>query len=112
MRSDLQRLYDILDSIERIERYIEITRETFDKDELLQTWMIHNLQIIGEAAGKISESCKTNHSQIPWNQIVGMRHLLVHDYFGIDANEVWSTVQNDVPRLKDQIIEIISHFYR
>ena len=84
MRDDRGCLQDILDAIKRIERYAKRGRRTFENDELVHTWMIHHIQIIGEAASKLTPTfCKTHH-QVPWPQIIKMRHVLVHDYLGID----------------------------
>ena len=100
-------LEDILEAIDNIQKYISRGKESFQNEELIQTWMIHHLQIIGEAARKNSNSFKTSNSNIPWNKIIAMRHILVHDYFGIDMNEVWSSIEKDIPELKIQIQKIL-----
>ncbi len=107
MRDDRQRLRDILDAIKRIERYAKRGRGAFEEDELIHTWMIHHIQIIGEAASKLTASFRKSHHQVPWPQIIKMRHVLVHDYFGIDLGEVWAAVQRDLPSLKKQIRAIL-----
>jgi uncharacterized protein with HEPN domain len=103
MSQDLDRLQDILDAVEKIQRYSLKGRELFDSDELVQTWMIHHIQIIGEAARRVSDELKARHADIPWSQIIGMRNILVHDYFGVDLEEVWSTTMRDIPDLKRKI---------
>lgn len=103
MRTDRERLLDILDAIEKIERYTGKGREEFEKDELLQVWVLHHIQIIGEAASNISDEFKEGASHILWAAIVAMRNILVHEYFGIDLNEVWRTVQKDLPVLMAQV---------
>ena len=100
MRKDSERLRDILDAIERIERYAARGREAFDNDELIRTWVVYHLQIIGEAAARFDEAFREAHSDIPWVDIVAMRNVLVHEYFGIDPEEVWSVVQTDMQALK------------
>ena len=100
MRSDVERLHDMLQAIARIERYARQGRERFERDELVQTWVIHHIQIIGEAARGLSEDIRRRYPAIPWAQIIGMRHILVHDYFGIDLEEVWGTVVRDLPGVK------------
>jgi uncharacterized protein with HEPN domain len=107
MSQDLDRLQDILDAIEKIERYSSKGRERFDSDELVQTWIIHHIQIIGEAARRVSVELKARHTDIPWSQIIGMRNILVHDYFGVDLEEVWSTAMRDIPDLKRKIEAIL-----
>ena len=103
MRRDRQRLEDILEAIERIEKYSGGGRATFDRDELVQTWVLHHLQIIGEAVRGLSDEIRGAHPDIPWAQIAAMRNILVHDYFGIDLEEVWTAVVRDLPQLKAKI---------
>lgn len=93
-------LRDILEAIVRIERYRDRGREAFLADELIQVWMVHHLQIIGEAAAQLGRVFHEAHPEVPWPQIVAMRNLLVHAYFGIDLDEVWKTLETDLPELK------------
>lgn len=72
--------------------------------------MIHHIQIIGEAAGKLTASFRRIHHDVPWLQIIKMRHVLVHDYFGIDLAEVWSVVERDLPTLKKQVSALMKKF--
>jgi uncharacterized protein with HEPN domain len=65
--------------------------------------VVKDLEIIGEAAGKISAECKTSHSTIPWIAMVGMRNRLTHAYFSIDLDIVWDTVMNDLAPLIEQL---------
>lgn len=88
MRVDLERLRDILEAIARIERYAARGREVLERDELVQTWIIHHIQIIGEAARQLSDELRASRSEIPWAQIIAMRNILVHDYFGVDLEEI------------------------
>ncbi len=103
MRDDRERLRDVQDAIERIERYVAAGREEFERNELVQIWVIHHLQIIGEAVRGLSPAFREQHADVPWRQIVGMRHILVHRYFGVDTDAVWSVVERDLPELKRQV---------
>jgi len=103
VRDDRLRLQDIVEAINRIERYSKEGQSAFDRNELIQVWIIHHLQMIGESASAISESFRTRHSDIPWPQIVAIRNILVHEYFGVDPAEIWSAVENDLPNLKTAI---------
>ena len=107
MRDDRERLLDIIEAIERIEKYASEGKEGFENDELIQNWVIHHLQVIGEAARSISAEYKETHAEIPWNHITGMRHVLVHRYFEVDTNLVWSVVESDLPELKRKIATIL-----
>jgi len=107
MRDDQRRLLDIAEAIERIEKYASKGCEAFEGDELIQNWIVHHLQVIGEAARAISVELKDEHSEMPWRQIVGMRHILVHRYFEVDTDLVWSVVEDEIPELKHQIKQIL-----
>ncbi len=92
MRDDRERLLDILEAIERIQKYAARGKDVFFKDDLIQVWVIHHIQIIGEATANLSKDLQDNHPQIPWPDIVSMRNVLVHQYFGVDLNQIWDTV--------------------
>jgi len=103
MRNDSQRLLDIKEAIENIKKYSVKGRDTFEKEELVQNWIVHHLQIIGEAAAKISDDFQQQHPDIPWLKIIGMRNILVHNYFCIDIDAVWAVVESDIVQLEQQI---------
>jgi uncharacterized protein with HEPN domain len=67
---------------------------------------IKQIEIIGEAANYITQETKALFTDIEWNQIVGMRHILIHEYFGIDQNLVWQVIVDDIPKLKAAVIEV------
>jgi uncharacterized protein with HEPN domain len=102
MRNDRERLLDILEAIEKIEKRVGSDRKAFDRDELLQVWAVHYLLIIGEAVTRLSEQLRIQHPEIPWNNIIGMRHILVHGYFEVDLEIVWKVIERDLPVLKRQ----------
>ncbi|MFZ1403192.1 MAG: DUF86 domain-containing protein [Anaerolineae bacterium] len=108
MRSDRERLLDILEAIEKIARYSARDIDAFADDERQQVWVIHHLQIIGEAAYGLSQRFRAEHPEIPWGAIIGMRHVLVHGYFEIDLDIVWAAVQHDLPPLRDAIAVILA----
>ena len=103
MRDPAERLQDILDDITHIERYAARGREAFGKDELIQNWIARHLQIIGEATRAIPEEVRLLAPAVPWPKIVGMRHILVRDYFAIDTDVVWRVVERDLPALKAEV---------
>jgi uncharacterized protein with HEPN domain len=106
MRDNNERILDMLDAIDRIERYSLKGREIFENNELIQTWIIHHLQIIGEAAAKVDKDFRELYPEVPWPQIVGMRNVIAHEYFGIDLDEVWQVVEIELPLLKQKLIQI------
>ena len=69
--------------------------------------MVRHLQVIGEAARTLSQTFREQHSEVPWASIIGMRHVLVHDYFGIDLDIVWRVVNADLPGLKRNIEDVL-----
>ena len=103
MRDPRERLQDILEAIDHIERYTARGREVFEQDELIQNWFIRHLQIISEAARGLPQEMRDRTSQVPWSKITGVRHILVHEYFEIDKDVVWSVVVGDLPHLKQRI---------
>jgi uncharacterized protein with HEPN domain len=107
MRDDRERLHDILEAIELIEKYAAEGRAAFERNELIQIWFLRHLQIIGEASRALSEEIRESHPEIPWAKIIGMRHILVHHYFDIDLPVVWNAVARELPELKRSIAAIL-----
>lgn len=107
MRSDEERLRDILDSIEQIRRYSLRGREAFERDELIQVWIVHHLARLGEAVARLSRSLRRRRS-MPWKQIIGMRNILVHEYFRIDPETVWTAVELHLPSLETQARKMLA----
>jgi uncharacterized protein with HEPN domain len=107
MRREAERLQDILDAIVAIERYASQGRQAFDEQELIQVWVIHHLQIIGEAASSLSSDLMNRYSSVPWAQIVAFRNVVVHEYFRVSLNLVWAIVQNNLPPLKVTVERIL-----
>lgn len=107
MRRDLERLQDVIDAIDRIQQYTQ-SRAAFDADPLVQVWAIHHLEIIGEACRALSDALRGRHPEVPWGAIVGMRNILVHDYFGLNLDEIWAAVERDLPDLKLRIQAILT----
>ena len=103
MRSDQERLLDILEAIQRIERRSPDDKHSLEADELIQTWVLHHLRILGEAVRALSADFRDAHPDLPWSGIIGMRNILVHHYFEIDTDAVWSVLKNDLPALKTKV---------
>ncbi len=101
-------LNHILDSISKIEDFTKgIDEGGFKRDELVQSAVIRQIEIIREASKQISEGTKNKNKNIPWKDIAGMRDKLIHGYFGVDIDAVWDTIQRDIPDLKSDIKKII-----
>jgi uncharacterized protein with HEPN domain len=74
---------------------------------LIQSWIVRHLQIVGEAARAIPEATRQLAPNVPWTEIIGMRHILVHDYFGVDTEVVWSVVERELGSLKREIVALL-----
>ena len=109
MRGENERLLDILEAIERIEKYAVEGKSVFESDELIQTWIVHHITVIGESCRSLSDEFQARYANIPWADIIGMRNILVHHYFGIDTDAVWSVVEHDIPELKFNIETILKN---
>ena len=99
-QDDSARLHHMLDSAREAVGFVQGKgRDALDTDNKLALALVRLLEVIGEAAGKVSEETGNAHSEIPWPQVVGMRNRLIHAYFEVDHDEVWRTVQEDLPLL-------------
>ncbi len=101
-------LEHVLEAIERASAHISdvLDAAAFEKDAKSQDAVVRNIEIIGEAAGKIAKVAPdfiTQHPNIPWQQIRGMRNRIIHDYFEVDYGVVWQTVKNDLPLLAGKL---------
>ncbi|MBI3579929.1 MAG: DUF86 domain-containing protein [Ignavibacteriales bacterium] len=92
-RDDSAYLKHIRDAILKIEGYTrKVSASSFKKDTLIQDAVIRQVEIIGEATKRLSARIRSNNSDVPWDDIAGMRDKLIHDYFGVDIEKVWLTI--------------------
>lgn len=105
---DRVRLQHIFDAILEIESYL-VNKEFSDfmENSMMRFACIKQMEIIGEASNHISDETKARFTSIEWAQIVGMRNVFVHEYFGIDSTLVWEIIKNDVPELKEKVKQIL-----
>jgi len=99
-RDDAYLLDMLLATRKVLEFTYDITWDQFRVDDLVQNAVMRQIQIIGEAARKVSIEYQQYHPEIPWQKIIGMRNKLVHEYFRIIPERVWDVVQKDIPELK------------
>jgi len=105
---DSAHLWDILDAARTITQFIsDANSESYLVDRKLQLAVERLLEIIGEAAGKISRDFKQAHSEIPWREMIGQRNILAHEYGRIEQQRIWSTVTTDIPELIKMIEPLI-----
>ena len=106
-RDDKLYVDDILDSINAIQKYIhDEDYNSFIENRMLYSATIRELEIIGEATGKISQTIKDKYPNIDYRTIKDFRNVLAHEYFGVDMEIVWSIVKHKLPSLKEQILQI------
>lgn len=99
---------DILECIEKIERYIgDFQFDEFKNDSKTIDAVVRNLEIIGEASRNIPEEIKNKYSEIPWRDIVDFRNRIAHEYFGISLSIAWYIIKQELPKLKQQIKQIL-----
>ncbi len=100
MKRDEVYLLDILEAARLAISYVKsVTEEEFIRDTQCQDSVIRRIEIMGEAARRVSAQGKVAQSDIPWGEMTGMRNLMIHDYDGVDLKIVWNTVKQDLPRL-------------
>jgi uncharacterized protein with HEPN domain len=102
-------LRHILDAASSIQAYLQaINEDGFSTNRLVQDAVIRNLEVIGEAAKRLSADCKAAAPDVPWRSVTGMRDKLIHDYMGTDVAAVWKTTQSDLPLLKTAIETLLA----
>jgi len=107
-KDDRVRLQHMLDAANEALTFIQgKNRADLDIDRMLALSLIRELEIIGEAASKISAETRSQNTSIPWQDISGMRNRLIHAYFDVDLDTVWSTVSRDLPTLKAELEKIL-----
>jgi uncharacterized protein with HEPN domain len=97
-------------SIQAVEKIRGKSWEDFDEDENLRLALAHLIQMIGEAARRVSPESQQKYSQIPWRDVIGMRHKIVHDYLDVDFAVVWEVATKDLPALISQLSPIVPPF--
>lgn len=107
MRSDKNYLEHILDCIKRIEEDTNLGKTAFLASHIQQDAVLRNLQILTESSQRLSDDQKRNHSEVEWAKMAAFRNILVHDYLGIDLEQVWLIIQRDIPVLKSAITDML-----
>jgi uncharacterized protein with HEPN domain len=112
MRREKLYLTDIIEAADAIQRFLKkIKKNTFLKDELLQSAVLQKLTIIGEAAARLPREFRERHSEIEWEDIIGFRNIAVHAYFAVEWSIVWVAATQEVPDLRRRIADILKIEY-
>jgi uncharacterized protein with HEPN domain len=105
---DNVRLHHIVDAINEIENYVQdVDFDHFVKNSMMFNASLRQLEIIGEASNRLSEQILNDNSSIPWARIIGLRNLVIHEYFGIDDLTIWDVIKINLPDLKEKILVLL-----
>ena len=106
---DKGRLEHMMTAIDNVFEYTkDVSFNDLGKDKILCHAVIYNIQIIGEAAYKLTKEFRDNHSEVEWRDIIAMRHILVHDYYEVNMNILWNVISEELPEFKKQIEALVS----
>jgi len=106
-----ERLYlsNIQECIERIEEYTKSGKEEFMQTKMIQDAVIRNFEIIGEATKRLSPELRSQYSDVSWQQMAGLRDVLIHDYLKVNLNLVWQIIEQNLSNLKRQVTAILQN---
>jgi len=107
VNDDLKYLNDALERIQRIETYTQQGREAFLQSALIQDAVIRNFEVIGEIVKRLSSDLRECYPQVPWRRIAGFRDVLIHDYTGLDLDEIWNVIEQNLADFKAEIQLIV-----
>ncbi len=107
MKDDRLYLIHMSECLESIMEYTAEGREAFMNSRRTQDAVIRNFEVMGEAAKHLSEPFKLSHEEVPWKQVAGFRDVLIHDYIGVDIEQVWSAVDRNLPEFAKQISKLL-----
>ncbi len=110
MRAPELRLRDILEAADAIREFVEEveTFEYFDRSVLYRSALVYQLVIIGEACAHLDDEFKDAHPEVPWDKMKRFRNFMVHQYFGVDYQEVWNSAHRMLDEIEDQVIAIMA----
>lgn len=101
--SDALYLDHIRERIQRIEDCAREGKDAFEASHVLQDAVIRNFEVIGEAVKQLSPALLDRYPEVPWRRVAGFRDVLIHDYMGVDVEEVWNVIEKDLPQLKQTV---------
>jgi len=102
-------LRDILHYAGRAQEFVSgVDFATFCATEEKVLAVVRALEVVGEAARQVPAAVRRQYPAVPWNEAIGMRDKLIHDYFGIDLEVVWKTVHNDLPPLQEAVVDVLA----
>jgi len=112
MRPEALYLTDIVEAADAIDRFLgQVERRSFLENALLQSAVLQKFILIGEAAAHLPKDFRSQHPEIPWPSVIGLRNIAIHEYFSINWEIIWVTATQDVPPLRRQVAAILARDY-
>lgn len=108
MKDDRVYLLHMREAAERISRFTVGGREQFLTDPMRQDAVLRNFEVLGEAAKRVSGTTRERYPELPWRQVAGFRDVIIHQYEGVDLDQVWLRVENDLPELATRLDAILA----
>lgn len=106
-KTDLTYLEHILSAIAKVERFVKYRKKKSIDQELVESAIVRELQTMAESTQRLSKSIKLTATDIPWHSLSGFRNVLVHDYLGIDTDEIYAVIETELPKLKKRVKKMI-----
>ena len=107
MKDDRLYLIHIWECIQRIESYAVEGKSAFAASNMMQDAIIRNFEIIGEATKHLSPELRQSHPEIQWRGLAGFRDVLVHNYMGVDLDEIWNIIENELPQINSSLKAVL-----
>lgn len=112
MIPDISRIEHMIDACEKIMRFTDVTFEAYDSSDEKKAAVARYFEILGEAAGRLSDELKNLHPEVPWKVATALRNALIHDYIKIEYLELWKTAKDDIPVMCPQLKAILQELHK
>ncbi|WP_027340823.1 HepT-like ribonuclease domain-containing protein [Halonatronum saccharophilum] len=111
MRRDSLFLSDIINAMDKIFKYTKgMGKEEFKRDEMVIDAVLRNIEIIGEAANKVSDQIRHDYDDLPWRKMIGLRNIVIYEYFGVDLGIIWEVITVNLPATKPKIEKVLEDY--
>ena len=108
-RSPRHYVEDMQAAVEKTERYVEgLDLAEFQASDMAIDAVIRNIEVIGEAARQLPDDVRARYDEVPWSRIIGLRNIVAHGYFGVDVENIWKVVKDNLPELKPSVGKMLA----